>query len=298
MITLTLLDKIKEAEKRFEGTLGVAVKHLGTSESASMNGDELFPTASVFKIPVIVEFYRQLESGAVSLDEKITLMDGDKVPGSGILKELSEGLEISYSDLLELMMVLSDNTATDLVVERVGKERVNATLRELGLEKTLVVADCRDVLFDLVGLSHLPDEEKTIASFNEKARGARMGGTWSLGVEENDVTTPDEMLRLLEMIVDGEAASRESCDAILEIMGKCQTGIYRISKYLPREEIEFAHKTGSLPGVRNDVGIVTHLKTGQRYVICCFTKDAEDVYSAEEVIARVSEVAYDYFTSD
>lgn len=298
LITLTLLEKIKKVTKGFEGTLGVTVKNLGSGESASINGDDLFPTASVFKIPVIVEFYRQFESGVVSLDEKITLMDGDKVPGSGILKELSEGLELTYHDLLELMMILSDNTATDLIVEKVGKERVNATLRKLGLEKTLVVADCRDILFDLVGLSHLPDEEKTIASFNEKARSAPMGGTWSLSIEENDVTTPNEMLRLLEMIVDGEATSRESCDAILETMGKCQTGIYRISKYLPREEITFAHKTGSLPGIRNDVGIVTHLKTGQRYLLCCFTKDAENIYSAEEVIARVSEVVYDYFTSD
>lgn len=295
---MTLLEEMKKASKGFEGTLGLSVKNLGSGESASINGDELFPTASVFKVPVIVEFYRQLESGAFALDEKVTLMDGDKVPGSGILKELSEGIKVSYRDLLKLMMILSDNTATDLVVETVGRERVNATLGELGLGKTRVVADCRDILFDLVGLSHLPDEEKTIDLYNEKARGAPMGGTWSLGVEENDVTSPDEMLRLLEMIVDGGAASRVSCDAILETMGKCQTGIYRISKYLPREEIEFAHKTGSLPGIRNDVGIVTHLKTGVRYIICCFTKDAEDVYSAEEVIARVSETVYGLFTSD
>jgi beta-lactamase class A len=295
---MALLDQIIEAAKGFEGMLGVSVKHLDSGKGASLNGDELFPTASVFKIPVIVEFYRQLESGEASLDEKVVLLDRDKVPGSGILKELSEGLEITYRDLLELMMILSDNTATDLIVEKVGKEKVNETLRELGLEKTQVVADCRDILFDLVGLSDIPEEEKTIDLFNEKAKEAPLGGTWSLSVEENDVTTPDEMLRLLGMIVEGEAASRESCDAILETMGRCQTGTYRISKYLPSEEIDFAHKTGSLPGIRNDVGVVTYRKTGQRYIVCCFTKDAEDFHSAEETIARASEAIYAYFLSD
>jgi beta-lactamase class A len=270
------------------------VKHLGTGESASYNGGELFPTASVFKIPVIVEFFRQQEAGEVSSGDRKVLAESDKVPGSGILKELSEGLELTYGDLLRLMMILSDNTATDLVVERVGIDRVNANLRSLGIEKTTVVADCRDILFDLVGLDDLPDEEKTLALFNEKAQGAVLGGTWSLGTDDNDVTTPDEMLRLLEMIVNGEAASRESCDEILEIMSKCQTGSYRVPKYLPREEIELAHKTGSLPGVRNDVALVTIRETGERYIISCFTKGAADVHSAEEAIAVASKGVYDY----
>jgi len=292
---MALINVLNDAASGLEGTLGISVKHLGTGESASLNGGELFPTASVFKVPVIVEFFRQLEAGEVALKDKKILMEADKVPGSGILKELSEGLELTYGDLLRLMMILSDNTATDLVVERVGKDRGNATLRSLGLEDTKVVADCRDILFDLIDLDDLPDDEKTLALFNEKARGATLGGTWSLGVEDNDVTTPDEMLRLLEMIVEGEAASRESCDEIMEIMSKCQTGGNRVSKYLPREEIEFAHKTGSLPGVRNDVGLVTIRATGERYLISCFTKGEADVYAAEEAIAVASKGVYEYF---
>ena len=293
---MALIYVLNEAALGLEGTLGVSVKHLGMGESASLNGGELFPTASVFKVPVIVEFFRQLEAGEVALGEKKVLTEADKVPGSGILKELSEGLGLTYGDLLRLMMILSDNTATDLVVERVGKDRVNGTLRSLGLEETKVVADCRDILFDLIGLGGLPDGEKTLALFDEKARGAALGGTWSLGVEDNDVTTPDEMLRLLEMIVEGEAASRESCDVIMDIMSKCQTGGNRVPKYLPREEIELAHKTGSLPGVRNDAGLVTIRATGERYLISCFTKGAEDVYTAEEAIALASKGVYEYFT--
>lgn len=292
---MTLRERIQEPAKGFDGKLGTSVKHLETGESASTNGDQLFPTASVFKVPVIVELYRQVEARSISLDERIVLMEKDKVPGSGILKELSEGIVLSIRDLIELMMILSDNTATDLLVEKVGMDRVNATLRDLGLEKTRVVVDCRDILFDLVGLDDLPDEEKTIDVYEDAVRSTMTGGSWSLGVEKNDVTTPDEMLRLMELIVDGEAPSRESCDTILETMRRCQTGGYRIPKYLPREEFELAHKTGSLPGIRNDVGVVTIRETGERYIMSCFTMGTSDVYAAEETIAMASKNVFNYF---
>jgi beta-lactamase class A len=293
---MTLDEVLKGLTEGFKGVLGVSVKHLGTGESANLNGDTLFPTASVFKVPVLVEFYRQAERGALSLDQQVILTKRDKVPGSGVLKELSEGLSVSLRDLLSLMMMVSDNTATDLIVGKVGFDNVNATLDELGLHRTKVVRYCREILFDLVGVNDLPLEEMTIGLFGEASEARDYGGSWSLGVEENDITTPNEMNRLLEMIVNGEAASRESCDEILAIMGKCQTGQYRIPKYLPTKEVVLQRKTGSLPGIRNDVAVVTVKETGERYVISCFTMGAEDVYEAEETIATVSKGVYEYFT--
>jgi len=292
---MTLKEIVGRAGEGFDGKLGISVKHLGSGESASLNGDEPFPTASVFKVPVIVELYRQVEAGKRSLDEKIVLMESDKVPGSGILRELSEGLRLSVRDLVELMMILSDNTATDLLVEKVGMDNVNSTLRSLGLKRTTLVADCRDILFDLIGQSELTEEEKTMKNYREKAGQPHKGASWSLGVERNDVTTPNEIARLIEMIVVGKAAGRDSCDAILATMRRCQTGGYRIAKYLPRREIEFAHKTGSLPGIRNDAGVIAIKGTGEMYVISCFTKGAADVYEAEEVIAKASKEVFDYF---
>ncbi len=292
---MVLKDIVRRAGEGFEGKLGISVKHLGTGEAASLNGGDLFPTASVFKVPVIVELYRRVEAGTLSLEDKIMLREREKIPGSGILKELSEGLELTVRDLTELMMILSDNTATDILTEIVGKENVNATLRDLGLSKTRVVVDCRDILFDLVGLGGIPDEEKTVELFDERSRTVTEEASWSLGVIENNVTTPNEMLRLLEMIVNGKAAGRESCDAILETMGRCQTGQYRIIKHLPKEKVDFAHKTGSLPGIRNDVGIVTVREIGERYIISCFTMGAADNYAAEEAIASVSKEIFEYF---
>jgi len=293
---MSLIDAIKEQAEGFDGVLGVSVKHLGTGEEASHNGDRLFPTASVFKLPVIVEFFRQAEAGALSPDETVVLREADKVPGSGVLKELSEGLRVSLRDLLSLMMIVSDNTATDLIVGKVGFDNVNATLDELGLHSTRVVRYCREILFDLVGVNDLPLEEMTIRLFGEVSEAREYGGSWSLGVEDNDITTPNEMNGLLELIVKGEAAGRESCDEILAIMGKCQTGQYRIPKYLPAKKMVLQRKTGSLPGIRNDVAVVTVKASGDQYVISCFTMGAEDVYEAEEAIAQVSKAVYEYFT--
>jgi beta-lactamase class A len=293
---MTLEEVLKRPAEGFEGVLGVSVKHLGTGESANLNGDRLFPTASVFKVPVLVEFYRQAELGVLSPDQQVVLTELDKVPGSGVLKELSEGLSVSLRDLLSLMMMVSDNTATDLIAGRVGFDNVNAMLDEFGLHRTRVVRYCREILFDLVGVNDLPLEEMTIGLFREVSEARDYGGSWSLGVEDNDVTTPNEMNSLLEMIVNGEAASRESCDEILALMGKCQTGQYRIPKYLPTKELVLQRKTGSLPGIRNDVAVVTVKETSERYVISCFTMEAEDLYEAEEAIAQVSRAVYEYFT--
>jgi beta-lactamase class A len=115
---MSLLELIQKPSEAFDGKLGISVKNLGSGEVASLNGGELFPTASVFKVPVIVELYRQVDAGTISLDEKVALVERDKVPGSGILRELGEGLEFSMQDLIELMMILSDNTATDLLTAR------------------------------------------------------------------------------------------------------------------------------------------------------------------------------------
>ena len=294
---MSLKDVVTEAAESFDGVLGVSIKHLRTGETARVKGRTLFPMASVFKVPVIVEYFRQVDEGKLDPNEAHFLTDADKVPGSGILKELTEGIPVTYRDLLHLMMIVSDNTATDLVVSKVGFDNVNAAMRILGLSKTTITRYCREILFDLVGINDLGIKEMTLDVFQEAAEPGVYTGSWSLGVEDNDVSTPDEMTKLLGLIVDGKAASRESCDEILTIMGKCQTGSYRIPKYLPRKEVVLQRKTGSLPGIRNDVGMVTVKATGEKYAITCFTKEAADVYAAEEAIAQVSLKAYEYFTN-
>jgi len=293
---MSLREDIIEEAKGFKGVVGVSVNNLDTGEYAEVNGDMLFPTASVFKIPVIVEFFRQIDNSRIKIEDQILLREKDKVPGSGILKELSEGMPISYKDLLSLMMIVSDNTATDIIVKKVGFENVNNTMRELGLNNIRVTKYCRQILFDLVGLNNLEQDEMTINVFNEATVNRDYTGSWSLKTEDNNVSTPKEMTRLLELITEGKAVSEKSCQKILEIMAKCQTGPYRIPKYLPSKEVILQRKTGSLPGIRNDVGIITINKSGKKYIISCFIKEAENNYEAEEVIARISQKVYNYFS--
>lgn len=293
---MSLNDALKIPAKKFKGVLGVSVKHLDTGESANLNDEMLFPTASVFKVPVIVEFFRQIDQGKISFEQQILLREQDKVPGSGILKELEEGMPISYKDLLSLMMIVSDNTATDLIVEKVGFENINTTMKGLGLRNTRVTKYCREILFDLVGINDLDIREMTIDIFQNVAESVEYIGSWSLETDDNNVSTPMEMNKLLELIATSKVASSDSCQAILDIMSKCQTGTYRIPKYLPKKKVTLKHKTGSLPGIRNDVGILTIKETGERYALTCFTRKADEVYKAEEVIARISQNIYEYFT--
>jgi beta-lactamase class A len=294
---MSLRDAIKKTINNFTGVLGVSVKKLGTNESENLNGELLFPTASVFKLPVIVEFYRQIEQGKLNIEQQVLLREQDKVPGTGILKELEEGMPISYMDLLRLMMIVSDNTATDLIVEKVGFVNINNTMTELGLTNTRVYKYCREILFDLVGINDLDFNEMTIEVFQNAAESRDYFGSWSLGTSDNNVTTPLEMNTLLELVATNKAAHRDSCNAILSIMSKCQTGMYRMPKYLPRKKVFFHRKTGSLPGIRNDVGIISIKESGERYALSCFTRKAKDIYEAEEIIAKISRNVYDYFTT-
>ena len=293
---MSLLGSIEVIAEEFEGELGVSMKHIGTGIQTSYNNTIRFPTARVFKIPVIVEFYRQVDTGKISLEHQIVLREQDKVPGSGVLKELSEGMPVSYQDLLSLMMIISDNTATDLVAEMVRFENINETMRKLGLKNTKATKYCRQILFDLVGINHLGIEEMTLDVFKEATEKGEYIGTWSLGVEDNNISTPDEMTHLLELVATGKAASEESCQAIMDIMVKCQTGSYRIPKYLPLKKVLLHRKTGSLPGIRNDVGVITIKETDERYILTCFTKNAKNNYEAEEVIAKVSQTVFEYFS--
>src|SRR5439155_16621973 len=115
----------------------VAVKHLGTGETYSLNADRVMPTASLIKLPVLIEAYLQAVEGKVKLTDTVTLRDADKVPGSGILTaNFSDGATFPLRDAVRLMTVFSDNTATNLVLDRVGIKAVNERMKAWGLKET------------------------------------------------------------------------------------------------------------------------------------------------------------------
>jgi beta-lactamase class A len=124
---------------RSSGTVGYAARNLSTNEEIAWNADRPLPTASVFKFPLLVELFRQVEAGALDLDERVTLQPHDIVLGSGILRDFGPGLQPALRDLAMMMIVVSDNSASNLLLDRVGgPERVNATMRVLGLPSIVI----------------------------------------------------------------------------------------------------------------------------------------------------------------
>ena len=129
-------DQIGALVKDFRGRMGVAAIDLGTGETIAIDADARFPTASTIKTAVMIEAWQQVADGRLAMDTTITLTDGDKVGGAGVLRGLHEGLALTISDLVHLMIVLSDNTATNLLIGRLGTARVNERLEAYGLRET------------------------------------------------------------------------------------------------------------------------------------------------------------------
>lgn len=202
---------------------------------------------------------------------------------------------MSGRDYRTLMMMISDNTATDMIVDLLRKENINETMRRLRLRKTTIMI-CREILFALARLGDIPPEERTIEIFNERIQRRTYQGLRKINTEWGNVSTPRDLTLLLEKIYKGEVSSRSSCDEIIALMKRCQTGANRIWKYLPRREVEVAHKTGSVRHVVNYVGIVFP-KEKEPYILCCFTKGLSTNSEGEEVIAKVSKIVYEHFTT-
>src|SRR5207248_6926609 len=182
----------------------------------------------------------------------VTYKDETKVAGSGVLQYLDEGLAPTLRDLSVLMMSVSDNTATDLLFDRVGKARIESVMDRLGLPSIRVPFDIRAMLMELVDMDHSKP-----GGYDELRRLLRLSagsGGRSMIPEEADRTTPADMCRLLELLEARAILDDEACTAIIELMKRIQSST-RIPGLLPKGTV-VAHKTGSYRRLRNDVGIV------------------------------------------
>ena len=146
------MSAIEAAISKVPGRVGVACVHLDSDREVRHNDDEVYFTASTLKVPLIVALYRLVDEGRVDLSERVELTDSMRVPGSSILKVMGSGLAPTVHDLATLMIVVSDNTAADLIFHRVGKDYLSATLNELGLADTRIPMTTRELLYDIVGL--------------------------------------------------------------------------------------------------------------------------------------------------
>lgn len=295
-------DQLRRAQGRLEeriaevsGSIGVAAWSVGSPERIiGHNLDELYPTASVFKAPLLYALYQMVDRGEIDLNRRARIEEQHRVPGSGVLQDLDPGLEPTIRDLAMLMIVVSDNEATDLLYNIVGTERIHASLDALDLRRTRVPMTTRQLLYDLVGLD-ASDPSATIAEFRQRSRNRQYnydGAAWSdREGSGNDLTTPREMARLFDAIEQGVGISAAAREGIIDIL-KRQKFTERIPALLP-EAVEVAHKTGSVKGVRNDAGIV--YAPGGPYVVSLFSKGLQDERAGVMALAELSKIVWEAF---
>jgi beta-lactamase class A len=286
-----------------EGQVGIAAKHLETGEELLINGDTYFPMASVFKIPVFVEVMAQIKEGKFTLEDEVRILETDQHLGSGILSDLgAPGIQLSIKNLINLMMMISDNSATDILLTKVGAENVNLRLRSYGLEKITVDRTCQHLIMDAIGMDYeeykgLPLDEvmEGFRKEREKNPEAFVEAAAKFSQVIKDQSSPKAMNRLLEMIFKKEILDEGSCETIVSVMLKCQTGETRLKGDLPHT-VQVAHKTGTIGGTVNNVGILYLPEDLGHVAITVFTKDTEEkTREIEDIIAQISRFVFDYF---
>ena len=274
--------ELEAIARRFEGKLGIASARIDVSRTMlDVGGDEVFPAASVIKIALALEVFCQVEEGAIALGERVMLRASDKVIGSGVLAELSEGLSPTIGDLVYLAMAISDNTAANLLVERVGIFSVNKRLAALGLEKTRLSGKIL-----VHETAHGPPADEDFGANASAVTDDRDDGRG-----ERSPVTARELVRLLSCVYRREGLPAPACDAVLEILQKTQTAssIRRglpESRFRDRTPARLFHKTGSIRGVVNDAGIVATERGA--YAVALLSKGSRDLRPTQDNVARVA----------
>ncbi len=287
---------------RFPGRIGVYAEHIESGVAAGVDPDSPYGMASTYKVPILVEMMARVESGEWSLDMPIDLTVWDQHIGSGLLADLwAPGLTLSLKNLATMMIILSDNSATDMLIDRVGAAEVTARMQSLGLENIRVDRTTLELILDYNGIDYEPVAEASLEEIIAYRQQVSMSPEEIVAARERfyegpeDKATAREMTALLIEIAEGRALEKESCDVILEILERTRTGANRLRGLLPRGT-RLAHKTGTIGRILDDVGII-YLPDGLgRVAISVFTlADEPDGERAEAAIADLARTVYDFF---
>jgi beta-lactamase class A len=235
------LDSLARAH---HGVVGYTVHDIDTGERMELRGDETFPTASLIKVPILVTVYDLVDKGQLALDDPITLLKIDKVPGSGLLQFMHDRSIYTVHDAAWLMITISDNTATNLLLDRIIIRRVWDKMEQLGLPHTKV-------------------HSKSFLRNSSVAMDSSV--KYGLGV-----TTPNEMARLYELLANGKAVSPAADSAMLDIMAH-NTDAEKMERYVMG--LEVPHKTGETDQVRTECSL---FPLQSRVVACVLTKENQD----------------------
>lgn len=305
MALQTLQTKIEEAIAAANAQMGVAMLHLEKGDEINLLADESFPMASVLKIPVLVTAARQMDAGKFTLDDRWELTVAEKNLGSGVLTFFDDGLLPTVRDLLTLMIIISDNTATDMVINRLGKAAVTQTMRDLGLPTIHLPLTIRQIFESILPSADPTQDPYALALKDQDFEPPADAAGYSRGAD-NNVSTPRDMTKLLELIYGGRAASREATAEMLRILLK-QTLNDRLPRFLP-PGTKVAHKTGTLSGFRNDAGVI-YVDDRQHVAVTIFSAwdhkavkddpaaERQRMYDIDSAFGHIARAIYDYYAA-
>jgi beta-lactamase class A len=270
--------RLDELAHGFSGKVALYVRDIGSGELITRDPDAVVPTASCIKLFVLMELMRRVAAGDFTLEQKIPVLAAQQVGGSGVLKELSAGIELPLRDVGTLMIVLSDNTATNMLVDLLGLKAINRMIHGLGLTRT--------TMFNKVDFNAIGDDVRGFA-----------------------VSTAGEFGQALERVAAGTFVDRRACDTIIDIMER-QQYLDLLPRYLPYnpyarelkapQALRIANKTGFYMGVRCDAALL--FLPGRTLVAVAFTRDSKDLTFNPDnenaiFLGCVGRAVHDYFAN-
>lgn len=238
---------------------GIFIKNFNSGEEISINGENIFQSASVIKIAILMTVMEKIQQKVLNLNTSLILKSTDKVGGAGNLIASSSGSNVTIKELLELMITISDNTATNILIDKIGMGEINNFIKKMNLKKTIL--------------------QRKMMDFEAIKKG------------KDNFTSPKDMGDLLDIIYRCTNFTPDLCKFMIDLLAKNKDRT-TIPKLIP-SNIKISHKTGELVTVRGDAGIVFLDKNP--FIISIFVKGG-DIKKAEKIISQVSLMTYKYFS--
>lgn len=247
-----------------KGTYGVSIYHFESQSEFQSQADEWFYAASIIKVPIMAAVFDQVAKGKFSFSDTLALRAEDMVPGSGLLQNVSPGLQLPIYDYTVLMIIDSDNTATNVLIDQIGTEAIQAAMAEWGLQNSRFYNK----------LSVIPAK-----------------------VEHYNTITPREMTELLKLIATGKVVSWRACSEMIKIM-KMQKHNEGLPSQLPTQNgpigelplWECAHKTGWINGTDHDMGLLYFPRN--TFAVSVFGKEIAERKDAHQLMGDIGRLLY------
>lgn len=297
--------EISRLAEAANGTVGVAAIHLETSRGVYLNRDVAFPMASTYKVPIAVQILTMVERGELSLDDLITVEQEDVYRTASAISDLLDqpGLILSVRNLMELMLQISDNIATDILFRTAGgSQAITDRMTEVGAGGIRVDRPTWAIIAGFVGRLDISEDNRIYPEeylqllMTARTEDEQAEFTQAFNRDPRDHATPEAMATLLTKIWNKKILNAEHSELLVDIMYRCQTGENRIKGLLP-PGTPVAHKTGTIGETTNDVGIID-LPGGKGHVVTVvYIKESklENNEAMEPVIAQISRAIHDYF---